>query len=134
MHIRDKFEKPLQREVDKVLSRRSTGSRARAAYDLWLKINPMVQVSFEDGTSGWLPAKRVHNLTVEKVNIMRDQSRNKFATNESRSMRQMLEMPPAAMHFIQMFHPDLFDGTVEEQKMKSRKLYRAFPEFQIGVV
>lgn len=119
-----------QKEVDKVLAKRSTGSRARAAYNLWLKLNPMCQVSFSDGTSGWLPAQRIHNLSMEKVKILRDNQKNRFGTNESKSMRHGLEMPPAALNFIQLFHPDIFDSD-DYAKTRFRKLMKEFSEFRV---
>lgn len=122
--------KAYEKEIDKILSKRSTGSRARAAYELWLKINPRVHVSFDDGASGWLPAQSVDRLTKEKVKLLRESQANKYGTNQSESMRHGLEMPPALLHFIQLFHPDAFDDD-DFAKDRFRKLMRAFPEFRV---
>lgn len=119
------------KEIDEIMKNKSTDTRARAAYKLWLKINPMCSVSFEDGERGWLPAKRVHNLTIEKVKYLRSMS-NKYATNESGSMRYRMEFPPGSLEFLQAFHPDLFLGTRDDQKLRFSKLRKAFPEFNVA--
>jgi hypothetical protein len=127
------YRQDVQKIVDQVLTKRSTGNRARAAYELWLTLNPMVQVTFGEGKDlkmGWLPARRVDSLTKAKVKMLKDNLKNKYATNETGSMRLGLEMPPALLHFIQLFHPDIYD-TDAGAKDRFRKLVKAFPEFQI---
>lgn len=119
-----------QKEIDKVLSQRSTGSRARAAYDLWLRLNPKHRVSFSDGTDEWLTAKQIHQATIEKVQFLRENQDNKFGTNKSASMRLALELPPHAAEFMKMFHPDIFDND-DYAKTRFRKLIKQFPEFQV---
>lgn len=136
MTIKDKIDQlttireASQKEIDRVLSKRSTGSRARAAYDLWLKLNPKHQIGYSDGTNAYLSARQIHDETVKKVKHLREIQRNKYGTNETGSMRLGLELPPHAMLFMQMFHPDIFDDD-DYAKSRFRKLVKEFKEFQI---
>jgi hypothetical protein len=75
------YKEDIQKIVDQVLTKRSTGSRARAAYELWLKLNPMVQVTFGEGKDlrvGWLPARRVDALAKAKVKMFKEAQDNKY--------------------------------------------------------
>lgn len=119
-----------QEEIDKVLAKRTTGSRARAAYDFWLRLNPKHRISYSDGTTASLTAKQIHAETLKKVKYLKELQRNKFGTNESGSMRLALELPPDAMNFIQLFHPDIFYSD-DYAKTRFRKLVKEFKEFQI---
>lgn len=119
-----------QKEIDKVLAKRSTGSRARAAYNLWLSLNPTHRVGYSDGSVEYLSAKQIHDETIKKVQHLREIQDNEFGTNTSESMRLGLELPPHAMKFMQMFHPDIFDND-ESAKTRFRKLIKEFREFQV---
>lgn len=119
-----------QKEIDRVLAKRSTGSRARAAYDLWLKLNPTHEVGFDDGTTEYMYAQDIHKACLDKVKHLRESRANKFGTNESGSMRLGLELPPQAAHFMSLFHPDIFDED-DAAKTRFRKLVKQFPEFQV---
>lgn len=117
-------------EVDKVLKKRSTGTRAIAAYELWLKLNPQVEVSFSDGTSQWMTARQVDAETRKKVAFLKEMQANKFGTNKTGSMRLALELPPPLAHFIKLFHPDVFDNDAAA-KSRLHKLVKAFPQYQV---
>lgn len=133
--LRRDVKKPIQKEVDKVLAKKTVGARARAAIELWLKVNPLVDdPRFEAGQAPPIPAQLAHQLLLENIKWEKDNLKNKFAVNTTGSMRTAYRMLPEMLHFVQLFHPDLFDGTIDEQKDKSRKLTRAFPEYQIGVI
>lgn len=119
-----------QKEIDKVLAKRSTGSRARAAYELWLRLNPKHKVSFSDGTDEYLTAQQIHKETIEKVKFLREMQRSKFGTNKSGSMRLALELPPPAAVFMKLFHPDIFDND-DYAKNRFRKLVKEFSEFMV---
>lgn len=122
--------KITEKEIDKVLSKRSTGSRARAAYELWLRLNPLHRISYSDGTIGYRRAKEIHEETVDKVKFLKKMQKNEFGTNESGTMRLGLELPPHAARFISMFHPDIFDDD-KAAKTRFRKLIKEFKEFQV---
>lgn len=123
-HVRAK---PYQKEIDAVLKHRSTGTRARAAIDLWLKINPWIKL--QDGSK--IRARTINRLVIEQIQSDREMHLNKFAISETGSMRHALEFPPGALEFIQLFHPDLFQGTPAEQKSRLHKLMKMFPEYRV---
>lgn len=119
--------KPYQKEIDHVLNHRSTGTRARAAIDLWLKVNPWIKL--QDGTK--MRARDINRAVIGQIQEDRELHLNKFAESSTGSMRHALEFPPGALEFIQLFHPDIFDGNPSEQKSKLHKLMRSFPEYSV---
>lgn len=130
-HLRGEKQKPFQKEVDAVLAKKTHHERIRAAIDLWLKVNPKVQdPRVLPSTPTMIPAQAAHRLLLNEIKQDR-QTANKYATNETGSMRSALRLLPEMLQFIQLFIPDLFDGSADEQREKSYKLVKALPEYSI---
>lgn len=124
---RQKKIKPYQKEIDKVLEQKTTGSRARAAINLWLKTGSPVKLN--DGrTVSPAEANRIH---LRELNKIRSQQTKDTAATKDGSWRYGLDILPEAWRFIQLFHPDIFDGTPSEQRTKFRKLLKEFKEYQV---
>ena len=124
---------PIEKEVDKILRYKSTDTRARAAIELWLKINPPVaDPRFEPGKAPKIPAKVAHKLLLEDIKKDKVEAKSDYGVNETGSMRVAVRMLPEMLHFIRLFHPDLLDGDVADQKKRASKLVKAFPEYSVA--
>lgn len=126
--------KPYEKEIDKVLAKKSTGERAKAAIDLWLKLNPTVNDPrhMPSKNTPKLTAQEAHKLLLEDIKAIQRDMKNEYASNDSGSMRLALRMLPEMWEFIQLFHPDLFDGSSNDQRQRGYKLMRVFPQYRVA--
>lgn len=131
---------PIRQEVDRILDQRDEKLRLREAFELWLKVNPKVQVSYSDGSKAWVTARLAYAETLEKIKFLRSMHETKIGVKHqakhkrgvgSMGMRSMMEFPPGAIQFLRMFHMEMFSGSGQEQKKAIMKLSRIFPEFVV---
>lgn len=130
----------IRAEVDKVLNIKDEKERLRAAFNLWLKVNPKIEVSYSDGARAWVTAKVAYKQTLEKVRFLKDQTETDVGTKATKNVashgwenaRTLMEFPPGSTEFMQMFAVDLFKGSGNEQKKAAYHLAKIFPELCVA--
>lgn len=127
----------IKKEIDRILKLPEDSRRMRAAFKLWLSVNPRVEVSYSDGTRAWVTAKVAYKQTLEKVNYLkglseREDGRKNSATKYSDvGWRSLVEFPPGSMEFMRMFAMNLFTGDSQQQKKAIISIGKVFPELVI---
>lgn len=128
----------IRQEVDRILNKREEKQRLRDAFNLWLRVNPKIEVSYSDGTRAKVTAKVAYKQTLEKIRFLREQHETpsglKSSTKNRKSvgslgMRSLMEFPPGSIEFMKMFAMEIFSGTAEAQKKATFRLAKIFPEF-----
>lgn len=124
----------IRKAVDKILDMKDEKDRLRQAFNLWLSVNPKIEVSYSDGSKAWVTAKVAYKQTLEKIRFLkeqqeRDDGRRFSATrSDDAGWRSLMEFPPGSIEFMRMFAMDLFAADQKEQKRATIKLGRVFPE------
>lgn len=131
---------PIRKEVDRILDIRDEKERIRNAFNLWLEVNPKIEVSYSDGARAKVTAKVAYKQTLEKIRFMREQHetdsglklsvKNKKGVG-SLGMRNLMEFPPGSIEFMRMFAMEVFSGSGDEQKKATKKLAKIFPELVV---
>lgn len=130
----------IRKEVDKILNKREEKDRLRDAFNLWLKVNPTIDVSYSDGTTDKISARQAYKETVEKIRYLKSQHETSTGLKKSSSTsvggsdarwRGMLEFPPGSIEFMQMFAVGLLSEDKSVQKKEAINLGKIFPEFVV---
>lgn len=134
----------IRKEVDKILNIRDEKERLRKAFQLWLKVNPRIEVSYSDGSRAWVTARVAYKQTLEKIRYIRENQETttgKRKNNGTRSVggksanwRSLMEFPPGSTEFMQMFAVEAFKASGEEQKKATYHLAKVFPDLVIPEV
>lgn len=114
------------RAVDDILRLPSGPRRWRASVALYLNLNP----ADDDGFT----AKQQYRIIAKQNETTRLMQDNKFASNQSESMRLGLDAPPWFMTVIEAFDRMSFDAHNPDCKKNLRKLIKEFREFKIMAV
>lgn len=129
----------IRKEVDRILNQRDEKDRLRDAFNLWLKVNPKVEVSYSDGSRAWVTAKVAYKQTLEKIRFLKEMHETDLGVKKEKltkgvkslGMRTVMEFPPGSIEFMRMFAVEMFNGSGEQQKTATFKLAKIFPELAV---
>lgn len=133
----------VSKEVNRIMNIKDEKERLRSAFNLWLLVNPKIEVSYSDGARAKVTAKVAYKQTLEKIRFLREQHDTKYGVSHEvmnkkgvhdAGWRGLLEFPPGSMEFMKMFAVNLFAGDAAEQKKAAIKLSKIFPELQVPEV
>lgn len=127
----------IRKEVDRILDQKDEKVRLQEAFELWLKVNPKIEVSYSDGSVETISARQAYKETLEKIKFLKSQHETSTGLKKEGTSvgengarwRSLLEFPPGSLEFMEMFAVGLTSPDKDVQKKTSYKLAKVFPQF-----